>query len=485
MSLRSVDLRLVLPHRLTTAVVLGPAAGVREGLAAAGVEVVGPSRRVDLAVADVSDAREVLAVPARSQVVLGAAAAGAVRAGAGAWHPLLLRGVPERPTAVLPLWGREPLLHYLGTTAVRPGRRAGLRNRAARVPLIWGPLAAGVLPRLTNCAVRGSEPGRPAAPRFLTQARDLGLPGDPGWVLTLGDGDDLQRAVFHVLHEGAARWVVKLSRVPGATSSFDRDEAGLAVVARAGGVVARRAPRLLGRYDVDGLPASAETAGPGPQLVHQLPGPGGRALESVAGWVVEVAEQTAQPTAALDAELDRLEREVLPPWRGAGAPADLVARLRLAGGGPPAVLAHHDLGSWNVVAAGADFMAVDWESASAAAPPLWDLVYFLGDALVRAEGVAGPTVLLDRCLELFRGRAPGSHVLFRWVREMVARLGVAPDQVGALVTLCWLHHGLSAERRRQALAGAAAAPVGHLAQMARPWLADPALGADWSTWRSS
>ncbi|WP_148076935.1 hypothetical protein [Nocardioides aurantiacus] len=473
------------PHRVETAVVMGPLAEMREGLRAAGVEVDGPSRQVDLVVGEVRDAREVLAVTARSHVVLGPAVGQAVRRRSGPWHPLLLRGATQRPTAVVPLWRREPLQQYVRTTAVRPGRRGELRNQAARASLMWGPLAGAVLPRIASCAVRFPEPGRPVAPRFLEQARDLGLPGDPGWVLTLGDGDDLQRAVFHVLHGGTPRWVVKLSRVPAATSAFDRDEAGLSVVARAGGVVAQHAPRLLGRYDVDGLPASVETAGPGPQLVHQVPGARSGVVESVARWVVQVAEQTARDAAALDDELDRLEREVLPHWRAAGAPDDLVARLRAPGCGPPAVLAHQDLGTWNVVAAGGDFMAVDWESATADGMPLWDLVYFLGDALVRAEGVAGPAVLLERCLELFRGRAPGSPVLFRWVREMVAALGVAPDQVGALVTLCWLHHGLSAERRERALAGASAAPVGHLAQMAGPWLADPELGPGWSTWRTS
>ena len=150
----------------------------------------------------------------------------------------------------------------------------------------------------------------------------------------------------------------------------------------------------------------------------------------------------------------------------------------------PGVLQHNDLGSWNIVTNGREFSAVDWESARAVGMPLWDLFYFLADALVRMEGPADALTMQHRCLALFRGGSPYSSTLFAWVRAAVARLRIPPEVVGPLATLCWTHHGLSGKLRQSALAGAPPAEPGHIAGLAAPWLADRDLGLAWSRWRS-
>jgi hypothetical protein len=160
---------------------------------------------------------------------------------------------------------------------------------------------------------------------------------------------------------------------------------------------------------------------------------------------------------------------------------DLVARI------PPVVgvLQHNDLGSWNILADDHDFTVVDWESSRRVGFPLWDLLYFLGDVVPRLEGPAPPSELLDRAVALFAGRSPRSPHLFRWLRRAVVRLEIPHDAVGAIATMCWLHHGLSGEARRAALHGASAAAAGHLAELGHRWLNDAALGTEWPAWRAA
>ncbi|MGI9155911.1 MAG: hypothetical protein ACR2FG_04655 [Marmoricola sp.] len=484
MTLRGADLRFVLSHRVETAVVLP--GDRREGLGrvAAALVAAGVDLRpegdetVDLVVAGAADADRSLAVPGRSHMVLGRPATSAVqRAGTHRW-PHLLAGDLHRPTTLVPLDRAVPLRWYLSDVAASPSASGRLRNRVAAAALDAGAPPAWLAPPRRRLSVLGPNPG-PHVPRLLAAAaHQAGLPQPRDWVLALGRGDDLQRAVFHVL--GESRWVAKFTRVPGATAAFDRDEVGLGLAADAAGVVAAHAPRLLARLEVDGLPMSVESAAVGRPLLDLLStGDALRMVDAVAAWVVEVGASTAVPARALDGERARLAHEVLPHWLDHGAPHDLLESLSTV----PGVLQHNDLGSWNVVTDGHVFRAVDWESARRCGLPLWDLIYLLGDALVRLDGPADPDVLLRRCLELFRGTGPGSPTLFRWVRAAVTRLGLPAEAVGPVATMCWLHHGLSATARVGALAGADAAPLGHLARLAGPWLADPDLGPAWSAWR--
>jgi hypothetical protein len=207
------------------------------------------------------------------------------------------------------------------------------------------------------------------------------------------------------------------------------------------------------------------------------------AVERIAAWIVEVARQTAAARPAIEPELARLRRDVVPAWSEDGAGDDLLDGLERV----PAVLQHNDLGTWNVVVDGTGFTAVDWESARAAGLPLWDLLYFLSYAVVAVDRVALPQHE-QHLVDLFLGRGPSAPLLFRWVRRAVAELGIDADAVGRLATTCWLHHGRSHVRRDAAVRAAGGEPAEAITslprRLARRWLREPGLGAGWDRWRA-
>jgi hypothetical protein len=303
--------------------------------------------------------------------------------------------------------------------------------------------------------------------------------------LVSGQGDDLARGVFVVFdgHAAAPSWIVKFSRAPGYVDPFDRDARGLALAAAAGGSVAARAPRLIGRFTAAGHEASVETAAVGSSLSGVLGSAGSRArklelVDSIAEWIIGAGVAT-QCESVRD-ELERLERDVVPRWS--------VDRRVLAGlDRVRGVLQHNDLGAWNVVSERAgSFSVLDWESAQPCGLPLWDLWYFLADALPLVDGKQDEPPAAFR--QLFRGDAPSSQHLFAWTRRAVEALGVPAELVGGIATLCWLHHGLSHHARTAALQENASDPTAHRwppEHYPRIWLDDPRLGVDWQCWHGT
>jgi hypothetical protein len=335
-----------------------------------------------------------------------------------------------------------------------------------------------------GCSIASRDDGLPFV---LSDADAAGMvtPLD-SWALLLGEGDDLQRALFVLVDDrGAAHRVLKFCRAAPCREALDRDGAGLALVAEAGAAAAR-APAALGRFEGHGIDVSVETGAAGQPLTSLLMSRAReedklRSIDAVARWVLDLALATASPTTTLEPERRRLADELLPAWAPSGVDADLVLGLAAT----PGVLAHHDLGSWNILSAGPDaFTVVDWESARRPAMPLWDLTYFLVDALAVMSGPAPVALKLERSVAVLTGTAAGSSVLFRWLDDYTTALGIPSSSVGALVTLCWLHHGLSPGRRARAAGGEGVVrPPGHLAQLAVPWLTDPELGPRWPAWQ--
>jgi hypothetical protein len=321
----------------------------------------------------------------------------------------------------------------------------------------------------------------PAAP-YAVRAAEAHAPAPPAddWMLLLGAGDELQRGTFHVFERDAplpAR-VVKFARHPEAAAAFDADEHGLTLAARAGPRTAAHAPALLARFDLDGAPASVEQAATGRPLDAWLlsRGRGRREIvDSVARWILDVARETDGGAATLDATRAALRTD---PHT-----AEAAARLPAV----PGVLAHHDLGTWNVVTDGRSFVVLDWEAARRPALPLGDLLYFLADACTLPDGAAPSRERVGRMLALFRGEHRESGRVFAHVRAYVAALALPPEAVGPLATLCWSRHARSHVARAAALGAAgddlAPASLGPLALLADPWLADPVLGTGWHRWR--
>jgi hypothetical protein len=445
----------------------------RDGFDQAGLEAV--HERPDLAVVG---GRADLPAGAEAVVVVGRGGRRLLRGRVGVRRFATVPG-PAEPHLIVPVDRRHVARYAIGnwTAPASPARR--LRNELAGLAVALGSFPD--LPRSLTVAA-------PAGPPFaVAAAQPFGVPADADWFLTLGHGDALTRAAFQLFRAGAREpaWVLKLSRVPGYSEPFDRDEHGLGLAAGAGGRVAAHAPRLLGRFEAAGLPCSLETAAVGRRLTFLLQAAGSRAgkleaIEAVAAWTLAVAQETAAPPEALAEERTRLERAVLPRWPEAAG--DLVSRLpRL-----PAVLQHNDLGCWNIVVGRDGFTAVDWESARAHGLPLWDLLYFLTDALVQLDGAWDPVRREAHAARLLAGETESSAVLFRWVRAAVEALAIPPDAVGPVVTLGWLHHGLSPVARdeaAQSLAPGLRSEDTFAEWMSKVWLREPGLGVGWSSWR--
>lgn len=489
MSLRRVDTRFLLPRLVRTAAVVGSLPGWRDGLEEAGICVTAAplaDRRVELAVASAERLRDAIALAPASVIAEGRGAGRHLhRAGYHVDRFLPLPSV-EEPQLLLPLDQAAPARYAVARWTVPTAAWKFLRNEAVR-GLLW----AHALPEPRSVATVAAT--SPHQPFFIARAEALGIPRDVDWFITLGEGDALTRGVFHLFPRGEStpRWVLKFARVPGYREPFDRDARGLALARAAGEAVASHVPRLLGRLECEELHASVESSAIGVRLTSALQRPGRHELKlkrvrAVADWLLLLAEATAAPAAALDDERRRLLREVVPRWATHGAQPELVSGLPPI----PAVLQHNDVGPWNVVVGRpGDFTVLDWESARAHALPLWDLLYFLSEALALVDGVDGaskPVARENHFIRLFRGELRSSKVLFSYVARAAGLAGLSPEAVGAVTTLCWLHHGLSHEarraeaERRSAGTGLAQPPPERLARL---WLLDPDLGGGWSSWR--
>ena len=484
-SLHRVDPRFVLPHRVRRAVVLGGLEAWRTGLASAGIEVSDEAsgrEPPDVVVSPARLAAEARETRARSIIVEGSRER-SFRGGDYQARRVVLRPTRARPTLALPLDQPAPVSYALDRWSIVDRRWKAVRKRAAGVLVSRGLFPSWASPVVT-VATRAGGP-----PMLVAEAAGLGVPRDVNWFLTFGQGDALSRNAFQLFRAGSDRpeWVLKFARVAGYWQRFDNDERGLKLAHAAGDVIAAHTPRLVGRFDVDGVHASLETAAAGRRLRDVLLTPGDRAvklklIERIGGWILELGRLTQTSPEATGAERQRLRSEVVPRWRELGVHSQLVDELLPV----PAVAQHNDLGTWNVVTDDGDFVVVDWENVREAALPLWDLFYFLGDALVLLDGSNAPEQLPARMVRLFAGDAPSSPLLFTWVRRAAEAAAVPPDAVGTIATLCWLSHSLSAGAHNVDLATFTPRdpPRTHgLEGMARAWIAHPALGPGWSAWR--
>jgi hypothetical protein len=483
-SLHRVDPRFVIPHRVSRAIVLDGLEEWRTGLASAGIEVsTTATEPPDLAVAPAHLAGEARAAGAQS-IILEGSRKRALKGTDYDARRILLRPTRARPTLALPLDERKAVLYALEHWSVVDRRWKRARAQAARALVRRGLFPAWASP-LVTVGTRGSGP-----PRLVAAAADFGVPADAGWFLTLGQGDALSRNAFQLFRPGRGQpdWVLKFARVAGYSERFDNDERGLRLAQDAGGAVAAHAPRLVARFEVDGLHASLETFAAGRRLRDVLVTPGDRSaklklIDRIAGWILEVGRRTQAPPDALGPECERLRREVVPSWARLGAKVELVDQL------PPlaAVAQHNDLGAWNVVAQDDDFVVLDWENVRPAALPLWDLLFFLGNALVLLDGPYAPEELPPRMARLFAGETPASPTLFSWVRRGADAAAVPLDAVAAIATLCWLSHSLSAGEHNVDIAAFTPRdpPRLHgLEGIGEAWMTHPALGPGWSVWRA-
>ena len=482
MNLRRADARFLLPRPIETAAIVEPLAGWRDTLEAAGVDVdASGGVPPDLAVAAASDADRAVATGTGMVILEGRAGARRLAAAGFDVTRYLARPVLDAPEFFLPLAG-APAAYALRNWATEDRRWRRLRNSVLATAA-----AHGALPAVVPSVVVGTRSGRVPYMVAAARSRVAELPSG-GWLLSLGRADALSRNVFHLFPESERepRFVVKFARSPGYEEPFVREEAGLRLAAEAGPTVAAHAPRLVARFEVDGASAAVETAAPGEPLKRYLTRPLAResklaALSEVARWIVDVGAATSRRAEEPVASRTAIEKAT------ASAEGSVVEEVLAASAEAPAVLAHNDLGSWNVIRnKSGSFVAVDWESARTDGFPLWDLVYFLTEALATMDG-AVEDGWEPYIRELFRGNHATSRFLFDWIARGADAASVPPDRVGPLLTLCWLHHSASTPLRRdtierQRAVGTTAVPP--LERVASVWLSDPDLGPGWQRWRT-
>jgi len=481
MTLRRADARFALPDEPSSALVLGNLDGWRTGLAEAGIPAV--SESPDLVVAPASSVEAAIGLGAEAVIAEGRGSARALRKTYA--NVVRLLPVPNlaEPEFLLPLGTSAPALYAIDHFLF-PG---DARWKAARNAAVKALIARGRFPDARPVTTVAARDGGP--PFLVSAARRFGVPDDVTWFLGLGRGDALTRAVFHLFpaDSPSPEWVLKFARAPGYRTPFDRDERGLALASRFGGTVTAHTPTLLGRFESGGLHASVETAAVGETLTRYLMRTGDReaklrAVSAVAEWAIALLTETRQPAQQLGPERARLADETVPRWPGRSLAPDLVDRV----GSVDGVLQHNDLGCWNIVRDESTFTVLDWESARECGLPLWDLLYFLTDAFIHVDGrwEAGQRDVYVRAL--FRGETPSSTLLFEWLAAGAAAARIEPDQVEALATLCWLHHGLSYDTRSRAAeeyATGLPTPPAAARSVAEVWLSDPELTPRWVAWR--
>ena len=323
MSLHRVDPRFALPHRVKTAIVLDGLGEWRTGLSSAGIEVLDELRRrgpaPDLVVSTARNADAARRMQPTS-VIVEAAHTGPFRGDEYRIEQLLLRPTRERPTLALPLDQPAPISYALERWSVVDRRWKATRMRIAR-----GLISHGLFPPWASPVVTVATRA-PGPPRLVAAASAHGVANDAGWFLTLGQGDALSRNAFQLFRADAdePEWLLKFARVPDDAKRFDNDERGLRLAHAAGAIAAARVPRLLGRFEVDGVHASLETAAAGSRLrdILRTPAERGVKLELIAGiaeWILEWGRLTRTSSNGLGAELRRLRDEVVPRWAQFGA----------------------------------------------------------------------------------------------------------------------------------------------------------------------
>ncbi len=284
-------------------------------------------------------------------------------------------------------------------------------------------------------------------------APDGGEMATARWSLRVPDAYPSQKAIARVpTGDGDGEVVVKLTRHPRFNERLGNEAATLDAIARHGGPIAGRVPRVLATGEVAGLRAVAQQAVPGePFLARAALRAGCPYADDAVAAIGDLASVSLRGAAdervssGLERLLDRfIEGHAPPP-----AVADHLARqvAILVDRPPPSVLFHGDLGTWNLWVDPCDHVWIlDWESAEVAGPPLWDLLYFLRSLAVRSGRRRGLT----------RHQAIGRHLLgssplalqaARWVHRYRDRLGLEPEVVEALLHTCWMHRAVK-ERNR-------------------------------------
>lgn len=328
------------------------------------------------------------------------------------------------------------LRHALGTVLAPSSRR---RLAHAVAPMPGGARALA--------AIAGGTPVlRPVGARpLLAWTRGLAPGADPdSAVLTETWREHGGSSLVHVFGPtGAAPFAVAKVRAADAEAAHARELAALETVAPGARVAGVETPELIASSRVGGRPALLASAVPGrpASLLPNRPG----ALDRLAAWLEAWGRATVVPDGLSAAEVEeRLAagvRALAPHLPGADA---YEASLRRLAAPLPAVAAHNDLTTANVLLAGDRLGIVDWESAAARDLPLRDLVYATVDVHLATGRFPSRPAAFEAC---YLRNGVEADAARRHLARARAALGLTREAVLACFHACWLEHAANDLRR--------------------------------------
>lgn len=325
---------------------------------------------------------------------------------------------------------------------------AGLAPGLALVPGARRRAPTGVV------VTRQGSGSRP--PGWLAEV-GAGVGWDPTgpWSLALPGAYPSQKAVglLRPATAGGPGAVVKLAQDPRFDDRVRNEAVALrALAAAAPRFAADRVPAVLGEVVVGGAAAVVEEGLWGRPLLAAStlrPDCPLAADAAAAATALAAVRPVAVPGARLAAQLDAVvDRFVAAHHPSTGVAVQLAEQVAVIAARPtvPAVVVHGDLGTWNLLVVDGRVRILDWESAAAAGPPLWDLAHLARSWAVRAGRRRGLT--RDRAItrHLVDG-SPLTDVLAAWFATYRARVGIDPVLGEALFHTGWAHRAVKEAAR--------------------------------------
>lgn len=302
-------------------------------------------------------------------------------------------------------------------------------------------------------AARRGPAGRPLT-WMAALGADVGVPATVRWRLSTPGAYPSQKAVARIgPTPGRVGAVVKLAQDPRFSDRVRNEALALRGLAAAGpAFVDRRAPAVLGEAEVGGAAAVVEQALWGRPFLQasslRASCPFAADAAAAATELADVRRMTVagvQMAGQLDELRSRFVAAVHPPAAVADLLAEQVAVVAERAT-VPAVVVHGDLGTWNLLVLDGRVRILDWESAAAGGPPLWDLAYLARSYAVRCGRRRGLT--RSRAIErhLIAG-SPLTATLAGWFATYRHRLGLDPELGEALFHTCWMHRAVKEAAR--------------------------------------
>jgi len=333
------------------------------------------------------------------------------------------------------------LRHALGTILAPSARR-----RLARVV---APVPGGT--RALAAFVGGAPVLRPAGARpLLAWTRQLAPGADPAAALLTETWRERGgSSLVHVFGPaGAAPFAVAKVRAAESEEEHARELDALQTVAPGANAAGVETPEVVASAHVGGRPALLASAVPGRAASVILPGRpelGPALLDRLAAWLEAWGRATVvqDGLSAADVE-ERLAAgaRVLAPHLP--EPNGYEASLRSLAAPLPAVAAHNDLTTANVLVAGERLGIVDWESAVARDLPLCDLVYATVDVHLATGRFPSRAATFEAC---YLGSGTEADAARGHLARLGSALALTGEAVLACVHACWLEHAANDLRR--------------------------------------